>query len=300
MKVRIGFGLGTQSSGGGAAGLGDLGVALERHGFDSLWLSERVTGAALDPVVALTWVAARTERLKLGHSVLVLPGRNPAVLASELATLDLLSGGRFLPAFGLGATDPKEQQAFGVTSKERAPWFDEALPLLKRWWAGETVDHDGERFHYAGIRVQPRPAGRMEVWLGGAAPAALRRVGRLAEGWLPSFTSPEAAAAGKVLVDEAAAAAGRAIDAEHFGVLVPYLAESGPVPEPLARIVEARSPGTDPGRVVGLGPTALRGLLEDFLAVGFSKFVLVPIVDQEQDWDGALGRLGDAVLDLQT
>jgi probable F420-dependent oxidoreductase len=298
VKVRIGFGLGVQTDGGGPEGLAALASGLERHGFDSLWLSERVTGAALDPIVALTWVAARTERLKLGHSVLVLPGRNPAVLASELATLDVLANGRFLPAFGLGTTDRAEQQAFGVTAAERAPWFDEALPLLRRWWAGETVDHDGPRFHYEGIRVRPVPVGRMEVWLGGAAPGALRRVGRLADGWLPSFVSPEGAADGRTAVDAAAAAAGRAIDAEHYGVLIPYIAEAGPVPEPLARVVAARSPGVAAERVVGMGVTALRGLLEDFLAVGFSKFVLVPIAGSA-DWDGELGRVADAVLDLQ-
>src|SRR5712691_10468119 len=102
MKVRIGLSLGT-------AGLRDdqafegLVQGLDRLGFDSLWLSERLTSPTVDPVVGLAYAAGATKHLKLGTSVLVLPGRNPAVLAKELASLDRLSGGRLLLAFGLGA-----------------------------------------------------------------------------------------------------------------------------------------------------------------------------------------------------
>src|SRR5438445_518335 len=96
----------------------------------------------------LATAARRTQKLKLGTSVLVLPGRNPVVLAKELASLDLLSGGRLLPAFGLGIADPGEQQAFGVARGERAAWFDEALPLIRRLWVEDDVDHDGPRFSF--------------------------------------------------------------------------------------------------------------------------------------------------------
>src|SRR3546814_4960134 len=85
--------------------------ALEDLRFDSLWLSERVTGDSPDPVVALAVAAGRTQRLKLGFSVLVLPGRNPMLLAKELATLDRLSAGRLLPAFGLGQVRTEENKS---------------------------------------------------------------------------------------------------------------------------------------------------------------------------------------------
>ena len=189
--MRIGYGLGTQGLG-GRRGRGHLRAAwstrLEKHGFDSLWLSERITGAAPDPVVGLAVAAGRTARLKLGMSVMVLPGRNPVLLAKELASLDVLSAGRLLPAFGLGVAHPSEQQAFGVAREERAPWFDEALPLIRRFWTEDSVDHDGPRFPYRGMRVLPKPVqSPPDVWLGGIAPSELRRVGRLADGWLPSF-----------------------------------------------------------------------------------------------------------------
>jgi len=113
MKVRIGFGLGTRSAL-DAGPFAELVDGLEGLGFDSLWLSERITGPAPDPLVGLAVAAGRTRKLKLGTSVMVLPGRNPALVASEWASLDRLSGGRTLPAFGLGIADAAEQRAFGV------------------------------------------------------------------------------------------------------------------------------------------------------------------------------------------
>ena len=186
--VRIGIGLGVRTWLHGPE-FGEVVDAVEALSFDSLWLSERITGQAPDPIVAMSYAAGRTSRLKFGMSVLVLPGRNPVVLAKELATLAVMSGGRLLPAFGLGVADGREHQAFGVERSERAAWFDEALAVMRACWRGEPVDHDGERFHYEGLVVRPVPK-RLDVWLGGIAPSELRRVGRLADGWLPSFVTP--------------------------------------------------------------------------------------------------------------
>src|SRR4051812_2815685 len=206
VKVRIGYGLGTA----GGHDLAGLIAALERHGFDSLWLSEQVTGSAVDPLIGLAYAAGRTQKLKFGTSVLVVPGRNPAVLAKELASLDVLSNGRLLPAVGLGAANPYEHQAFGVERKERAAWFDEAVPLIRRFWTGEPVDHDGPRFHYEALQIQPKPVQTPpDIWLGGRVPSELRRVGRLGDGWLPSFCTPADVAEGRKLVEQAADAAGR-------------------------------------------------------------------------------------------
>ncbi len=298
MKVRIGFGRGTGTSAGGGTGFSDLVDGLEANRFDSLWLSERVTGGAIDPIVGLSVAAGRTKKLKLGFSVLVLPGRNPVLLAKELASLDHLSNGRLLPAFGLGVADGAEQQAFGVERTERAKRFDEALPLLRRLWSEESVDHDGAYFHYKGIGVRPRPVqSPLEVWLGGRAPSELRRVGRLGDGWLPSFCSPDEAAAGRVIVEEAAAIAGRAIDVEHWGALVIYN-RGETLPERLTAVLKARRPDGDPSDVVPSGLPALRAQLERFCEVGFSKFVLVPAAEPDS-WADELGEVAAEVLTLQ-
>ena len=157
MKVRIGYGLGTRASS-DPDRFEALVTGLEARRFDSLWLSERVTGDCPDPIVGLGVAAGLTTKIKFGFSVLVVPGRNPMLLAKELATLDRLSRGRLLPAFGLGAPDPGEHQAFGVERGERAKLFNEALPLLRRFWDGETVDHEGDAFHYEGADGPAAPA----------------------------------------------------------------------------------------------------------------------------------------------
>jgi probable F420-dependent oxidoreductase len=297
VKVRIGFGLGTGASSdpGRFAALVD---GLEGLRFDSLWLSERVTGDCPDPIVGLSVAAGRTTRLKLGFSVLVLPGRNPMLLAKELATLDRLSAGRLLPAFGLGAVDPREQQAFGVQRSERAGLFDEALPLLRRFWAGDAVDHEGTAGSYRGARISPLPLqDPIDVWLGGRAPSELRRCGRLGDGWLPSFCTPADVEAGLPEVEAAAAQAGRQIDPEHIGALVPYC--EGPLPEVVAEAVARRRPDVDPGEIVAGGLDVLAERIQAFTAVGASKFVVVPVIEPER-WERHLADLAGVVLPLQT
>ena len=273
VKVRIAYGLGTGAF--DPASFADLVDGLEDLGFDSLWLSERVTGPALDPLVGLSVAAGRTRRLKLGTSVLVVPGRNPVLLAKELATLDRLSGGRLLPAVGLGAPDPAEHAAFGVERGERAGIFDEALPLIRRLWTEDDVHHVGTHFRVDGVSLRPRPVqDPPDIWLGGRAPSELRRVGRLGDGWLPSFCTPAQAAEGRLVVEKSAADCGREIDPEHWGALVIY--SPGPLPDRLRAVFEARRPGVDPADVVPAGLDALRERLEHFVDHGFSKVVVVP------------------------
>ena len=295
MKIRIGLGL-------GIAGLrddrrfGELVDALEGRGFDSLWLSERVGGDAPDPLVGLSFAAGRTERLKLGTSVQVLPGRNPALLAKAWASLDRLSGGRALPAFGLGNPVAAEHPAFGVAREDRAAIFDEALPLLRRLWSEDAVDHDGTWFHYQGLTVRPKPIEpHLDVWLGGRAPSELRRCGRLADGWLASFCTPADCAAGRQVIEQAAADAGREIDAEHFGAMVTYAHDA--IPDALRQRFAASRPDADAADIVAVGLEQLRERLCAYTDVGFSKLVLVPLQEPD-DWRAELDRVGKAVLDL--
>jgi probable F420-dependent oxidoreductase len=300
VKVRIGYGLGIQGLADPGRRFTQLVDALESNGVDSLWLSERVGGPAPDPLIGLAVAARRTTHLKLGTSVLVVPGRNPALLAKELASLDLLSNGRLLPAVGLGAPRPLEQQAFGVERGERAARFDEALPLIRQFWTGLPVTHHGPHFHYEGLTVLPRPAQNPpDIWLGGMAPSELRRVGRLGDGWLPSFCTPDDAAAGREIVEKAAAEADRAIDPEHFGVLVIYLKDGQEIPARVAQTLAERRPGVDPADVIPTGWDNARAHLERFVARGFSKFVLLP-VEEPADWDDEISRLAKELLPLQS
>lgn len=300
-KVRIGYGFGVRTS------LNDHGFAtvvdaLERLRFDSLWLSERIGGEAPDPLVAMAFAAGRTTRLKFGMSVMVLPGRNPVVLAKELATLDRLSGGRLLPAFGLGVADPHEQQAFGVERTERAAWFDESMAVLRACWSGTPVTHHGARFHYDELRVLPTPhQEHLDVWLGGIAPSELRRVGRLADGWLPSFVTPDDAARGRETIERTLAELGRSIDDDHYGALIPYA--HGPVPAPLLAGLAKRRPDlADPSVLVPTGWEALLATIDAFVAVGTTKFVVLPIVEPPtpEAWVGHLEQAATVLLPRQT
>jgi probable F420-dependent oxidoreductase len=304
VKVRIGMGLGV----GGLrddSQFGDFVDGLESHGFDSLWLSERVGGDSPDPVIGLAVAAGRTRSLKLGTSVQVLPGRNPALLAKEWASLDRLSGGRALPAFGLGNPLAAEHQAFGVSREERAPIFDEALPLIRRLWREDAVDHDGAHFSYRGLTVRPKPLqDDMDVWLGGRAKSELRRCGRLGDGWLASFLTPTECADRRPVIQKAAAEAGRAIDDEHYGAMV--LHARADVPAAVSERLAALRPESDPGDLVAVGTDRLRARLADYIDVGFSKLVVVPLDEPTsadgttESWDRVLGTLAGAVLDLQT
>jgi probable F420-dependent oxidoreductase len=297
VKVRIGYGLGVRASS-DPERFAALVDGLERLRFDSLWLSERVTGDCPDPIVGLAMAAGRTQRLKLGFSVLVLPGRNLMVLAKELATLDRLSGGRLLPAFGLGVVDPGEQQAFGVQREERAARFDEALPLLHRFWSGETVDHEGTFHRYEGAVVRPLPKQQpMDIWLGGIAPSELRRCGRLGDGWLPSFCTPDDVRRGIEVIERTAADADRKIDPEHFGALIPYC--DGEIPDLVRTAIEARRPGVDVDQVVASSLGGLAEMIERHVEAGGSKFVAIPIVEPP-DWDEHLEEAAATLLPLQT
>lgn len=298
MKVRIGYGLGTRTTLHDER-FGPVVDELERHGFDSLWVSEKIGGDAPDPIVAMSYAAGRTTNLKFGMSVMVLPGRNPIVLAKALASLATMSSGRLLPAFGLGQVHPMEQQAFGVERTERAKWFDEAMSVMRQCWTGEPVVHDGERFHYDGVRVRPVPK-RMDVWLGGIAPSELKRVGRLADGWLPSFVTPADAAAGREVIEQVCAEHDRGIEDDHYGVLIPY--SMGEAPAPLLEQLAKRRPDLDPNELVPTSWEGLQGLIRRFVDIGTSKFVVLPIDEPTtiDAWQTHLTEAADALLPLET
>src|SRR5437667_12727680 len=293
MKIRIGVGAGSGSC--TTESLAELVTGLDELGFDSLWLSEVLTGPGLDPVGGLAWAAASNPRLKVGTTVL-LPGRNVLRLAKQLASLDGLCNGRLLVTLVPGLTYAPEREAIGGDPKKRGAFIDEALPLLRRLWAGETVSHDGAAGTLRDVKLSPRPVQQpLEVWLGGTAPAALERCGRLSDGWLPSLCTPDEAAAGRIVIDEAAARAGRSISREHFGMSIGYA--RAPIDPATARMMTARRPRSVELTPVGL--PALRTLIERFIPVGFSKFVVRPVV-APASWHAELDALSAAVGDLQT
>jgi probable F420-dependent oxidoreductase len=181
-----------------------------------------------------------------------------------------------LPAFGLGVASAPEHQAFGVQRADRAKIFDESLRLMRRLWTEDHVTHHGDWFQIEDVTVRPKPLQQpIDVWMGGIAPSELKRVGRLSDGWLPSFVTPADVADGIATVQKVAAEHDREIDPEHFGVLVPYANE--PIDDRVLGFLAARRPDVeDPSQLVAPSLEALAGTLQRFIDIGASKFVAVP------------------------
>ena len=301
LKVRIGFGLGTTTNLDGPR-FDAVVDELERHRFDSIWFSERIGTSAPDPLVAMAYTLGRTKHLKVGNGVMVLPGRNPIVLAKALASLAVIAPKRVLPAFGLGAVDPNEQAAFGVERSERASIFDEALAVMRQCWAGGPVTFHGKHFKFEDVRVLPTPD-RLDVWLGGIAPSELRRVGRLADGWLPSFVTPADFAAGRAVVEQVCEEHERSIEPDHFGVLIAYSFE--PIParfaQRFAERLAARRPDLTIADLVPSSWSALDESIRNFIDAGASKFVVLPLVEPStvSGWVDHLEEAAEHLLPLE-
>src|SRR5258707_5158471 len=168
-------------------GIGRVAAAIEAagiHGFgftdhpapSQRWL-EAGGHDALDPFVALGFAAARTTTLRLIRNIVVLPYRNPFVVAKSGATLDLISGGRFTLAVGVGYLK-REFAALGVDFDERAALFEEALEVIRAIWTGDDISYDGKDFTAKGITAHPRPVSKPHppIWIGGNTVAARQRV----------------------------------------------------------------------------------------------------------------------------
>ncbi|MGC4989810.1 LLM class flavin-dependent oxidoreductase [Nocardia salmonicida] len=293
MKVRVGLGLGVGRLVEGRRDLIEIVDSLEELDFDSLWTSEVFGSHAPDAVTALAFAAARTSRLKLGTSVVAVPGRNPVALAKQFATLDIVSNGRFFPVVGLGTPDADAVAAQGVARAERGPITDEMLPLLRRLWREDLVTHNGSYFTLSDYRPHIHPVRRsLSMWLGGRARSELQRAGRLGDGWLASFATPAEIADSIQIVRDAATAADRRIPDDHFGVLLPYTA-AGPDDE-MRAFASWRRPGVAPDEFFPGGPDQLNGLLSRYVEAGATKFVIVPW-RRPQSWPRMLRELRDSV-----
>lgn len=271
MKVRFGVGLGADTAPHQLAGIVDH---LEANGVDSLWFSELVYSPAVDPMIGMAYALARTSRLKVGTSVAVLPGRHPVLVAKQLASLAAVAPKRVLPVFGLRSAIPAEREVFVVPDGRRAAVFDESLRVLRAALQGNPATFTGEYFTVTGAAVAPSPAPPLDIWLGGSAPAAFRRIGALGDGWLGSFLTPAEAKAGREAIERAAAQAGRRIEPDHFGISLAVT--DGELPAQLAAAVRKRRPDLDPADLIAAGWDQLHRQLDAYLEAGLSKFVIRP------------------------
>ena len=300
MKVRVGIGTGLADDAATTATLVD---GCEARGIDSIWFPDRIATPAVEPIVAMAWAAGRTTSLKLGTGVIVLPGRNPATVAAQLASLAALAPRRILPAFGLRPATPAERTAYPVPGP-RAQVFEEALLVVRRLLREESVTHHGRWFTLDDAAVAPRPPRPLDLWLGGLVPAALHRVGRFGDGWLASFVTPAEAGAARATIAAAAEDAGRAVEEDHYGtnvLVVPPGAPSGAVDRAYA-MAAARRPDADPRELESLvAPdwAAARAQIGRFVAEGLTKFVVRPAA-APASWPGFLDEFAEHLMPLET
>jgi probable F420-dependent oxidoreductase len=187
---------------------------VDRGGYDSLWVGDHISFAVpiLDPLLQLAQAAVVSRRLTLGTSVYLLPLRHPAPVAKQVATLDHLTEGRLIFGVGVGGEFPKEYEVCGVPRNERGARLTEGIGLLRRFWSGDKVSHDGRFYgNFTDVPMRPpaRQSGGPPIWCAGRSEGALRRTGRLADGWLSYVVTPEMYRAALEKIDAAAREVGR-------------------------------------------------------------------------------------------
>ena len=183
----------------------------EALGFDSLWVGDHIAFHVPipDSLATLAFAAGVTERITLGTSVYLLPLRHPTLIAKTTATVDLLSGGRLVLGVGVGGEFPPEFEAVGVPVKERGSRADEAIEVIRRHWTEERVAHEGRHFRFGAVNVAPKPQHVPPIWVGGRADAAMRRAGRVGDGYMSHMCAAEKYRENMELIARTAREAGR-------------------------------------------------------------------------------------------
>src|SRR5215467_2949186 len=277
---------------------------VERSGFDSLWVGDHISFpvAILDPLLQLAQAAVVSRRLVLGTAVYLLPLRHPAPVAKQVASLDHLTEGRLI--FGVGVGFPKEYEVCGVPLKERGARLSEAIRMMRKLWSGAPANHDGGRYPaFEGVPMQPPPRqpGGPPIWCGGRSDGALRRTGRLGDGWLAYVVTPDMYVAAMQKI--AGAATGRSLTGFGTGLLLfTRLARTYEEALEAATITLSQRYAMDfrraAERYAALGPPQrVAESIRAFYAVGV-RHVLVDFVGPYEERNAQIAWFGREVLPL--
>src|SRR6478736_1300241 len=222
----------------------------EAGGIDSIWQTDRLVSPLpfLECMSVMAALAGRTRRIKFGVNVLSLAMRDAVLVARQCATIDFLSSGRLLPAFGIGSPLGPEWTALNLDPKTRGRKTDEGLEVIRRLWSQDKVDFEGVHYHLSGASISPKPVQPdLPMWIGGSSEAAIRRTARIGTGWQAGGETPAQVAPVIAAIRAATAAEGRTIDDDHYGAGIPF--RFGRPDDPgLGRLFEAyrRRTGRDP------------------------------------------------------
>lgn len=254
----------------------------EHGGIDSLWQTDRVISRQpiLECMTAIAAVAGRTRRLKFGVNVISVALRDPVLVAKQCATIDVLSEGRLLPAFGIGSPLAPEWKALDIDTRTRGRRTDEGLEVIQRLWREDSVDFAGTYYRLSGASIAPKPVqADLPLWIGGASEAAIRRTARIGTGWQAGGETPDEAARVVAAIKRALEDTGRTIDADHYGASFPFYfgnASDRLVVDAMAAY-EKRT-GRDAQRYFAIGDAAtVVARIAQYVDGGISKFILRPM-----------------------
>jgi probable F420-dependent oxidoreductase len=259
----------------------------EAGGVDSIWQTGRIVSRQpfLESMVTMAALAGRTRRMKFGMNVVSPAFRDPVLLAKQCATIDVLSEGRLLPAFGIGSPLAPEWQALGVDTKTRGRKTDECLEIIRRLWREESVDFSGAFYKLKAATILPKPVqGDLPMWIGGSTDAAIRRTARIGTGWQAGGDPP--AEAGRVVaaIKLAAAEAGRSIDEDHYGAGFAFHFGSRDAPG-IGRAMGsyAKRTGRDATHAFAIGDAdTILARIAEYVDAGVSKFILRLLGDDDE------------------
>lgn len=272
----------------------------ERGGVDSLWQTDRLVSEEpfLECMTALAAIAGATKRLKFGMNVASVALRDPLVLAKQCATIDFLSGGRLLPAFGIGADTAPEWAATGRGTQGRGARTDEGLEIISRLWRGERVTTDGAHYRYRDAVIAPLPIQQpLPLWIGGSSEAAIRRTVRFGTGWQAGLESPAGAGRARRRIRAALAESGRAIDLEHYGTgfFVHFGSLDDPVCQRELRRFQRAAPAADLSHLLAVGDAAILATIAAYAREGIAKFILRPLAETDTELLDQTRRLIETV-----
>lgn len=268
----------------------------ETEGADSLWQNDRIVShvPVMECLTSLAAVAGRTKRIKFGMNVLSAAMRDPVLVAKQCATIDFLSNGRLLPAFGIGSNISREWETMGLDYPGRGVRTDEALEIISRLWAGETFDFDGAHFKLKGVNILPKPLqSDLPMWVGGSSKAAIRRTARFGTGWQGGAEKPDEIGTIVRSIADAAREAGRPIDEDHYGTTVLFrFGSRDDAGTQRAAAAHRTRFGFDLGERATIGDADhILAHLGAYVKAGLSKFVMVPLAADGEDAVAQTARL---------
>jgi probable F420-dependent oxidoreductase len=275
----------------------------EAGGLDSIWQTDRLLSPLpfLECMSAMAALAGRTRRIKFGVNVLSLAMRDAVLVARQCATIDFLSNGRLLPAFGIGSPLGPEWQALHLDPKTRGRKTDEGLEVIRRLWSEDKVDFEGVHYRLSGASIAPKPVQRdLPMWIGGSSEAAVRRTARFGTGWQAGPETPDQAARMVAAIKAACAEEGRAIDDDHYGAGIPFRfgRPDDPALLPLYEAYRKRT-GREPKDYFAIGDAAaIVARIAEYVEAGVSKFILRPAARGDEEVMAQTGRLIEEVLPL--